>query len=170
MQTNRCWKFGEDINTDQILPSQYLLLSSVEEMMKHAMAPEAPHFAQEVKPGDIIVAGANFGCGSSREQAPMVLKAHGIKAVIAPSFGRIYFRNAINLGLLTIELKETAEFNDGDRIAMDVDDGVVFNATTRKEYRFEPPSGLPKKILDAGGLLAYLDGQKKTRKSDKRPG
>lgn len=163
MQTNRCWKFGGNIDTDQILPSQYMVLSSVEEMMRHAMAPQSPHFAQEVKPGDVIVAGLNFGCGSSREQAPMVLKAHGIKAVIAPSFGRIYFRNSINLGLLAIELKETDEISDGDRVTVDMDNGIVSNTTTGKEYRFEPLSGLPRKILDAGGLLAFLDEQKKTQ-------
>lgn len=161
MQANRCWKFGENIDTDQILPSQYMVLSSVEEMMKHAMEPQSAQFAKEVKEGDVIVAGPNFGCGSSREQAPMVLKAHGVKAVIAPSFGRIYFRNSINLGLLSIELKEADEISDGDLVSVDIESGTVFNATSGKEYRFEPPSGLPKKILESGGLLAYLDEQKK---------
>lgn len=163
MSENRCWKFGENLDTDQILPSQYLVLSSVSDMMKHAMEPQGRDFAKLVKAGDVIVGGGNFGCGSSREQAPMVLKASGIAAVIAPSFGRIYFRNSINMGLLTIELPQTAidEINDGDALSVDAAKGLVVNATSGKRYTFEPLQGLPRDILDAGGLLPYLDQQKK---------
>ncbi len=159
MSAQRCWTFGENIDTDQIIPSQYLVFP-LKDMLSYAMEPQSDRFAKEVKPGDFIVAGGNFGCGSSREQAPLVLKTLGLRAIIAKSFSRIFFRNSINIGLLLIEISAGEEFSDGDLLSADAEKGELRNTTTGKSYRFSPPTGLVKEIFDAGGLLPYLERQK----------
>ena len=119
--TGKSFTFGDNVDTDQILPSQYLVLPTIKEMSKHAMEPLSPDFTQKYRSGDIIIAGHNFGCGSSREQAPAVLKELGVQVIIAKDFARIFFRNCINIGILLIELKETDELQAGE---------VIINAPT----------------------------------------
>ena len=156
MKTNRCWLFGDNIDTDQIMPSQYLLLPP-EQTLNHVLETQSSTFAKEVKPGDFIVAGDNFGCGSSREHAPLALKRIGLSAIIAKSFARIFFRNSINLGLPLIELPEAGEFADGDMLSVDPKRGLLVNATQKKEYSFPPFEGIVKNIFDEGGLIPYLE-------------
>ncbi len=150
----KIWKFGDDIDTDQILPSQYLVLPSVIEMSEHAMEPLMPDFSERYSAGDIIAAGKNFGCGSSREQAPAVLKEMGVRIIIAESFARIFFRNAINLGILLIELNNTEKISTGDTV--NVTDSEVMNLTTQKTYDFIPLTDFLKNIVAKGGLVNYL--------------
>ena len=156
MSESKVWKFHNDVDTDQIIGSQYLLLPNVEEMKQYTFASLDPEFAAKAQPGDIIVAAENFGCGSSREQAPSVLKALGIKAVIAKSFARIFYRNSINIGLPVIVCKDLYEHVEDGTIA-DLDlsagtvsvDGQEFSCTKLPEYM--------QKILNAGGLIASLN-------------
>lgn len=152
----KIFKFQQDVDTDQIIASQYLLFSTIDEMKTYTFESLDPKFASEVKPGDYVVASENFGCGSSREQAPSVLKALGVKAVIAKSFARIFYRNAINIGLPVIVCKELHEnVQAGDEMELDMQAGVVrvngqeFECTKLPEYM--------QGILDQGGLIASLD-------------
>lgn len=149
-------KYGDDINTDVIYPGKYTYQQlSPEEMAKHAMEDIDPEFLQKIKQGDIIVAGKNFGCGSSREQAASCLKYAGISAIIAKSFSRIFFRNAINFGLLAIAHPEAAEFiGDGDWVEIDSDAGIL--KIKNREFKFAPFPAMVQGILDAGGLIPYL--------------
>ena len=150
------WKFGNDVDTDQIIASQYLLLPDVEEMKQYAFESLDPGFAGKVKQGDIIVAEENFGCGSSREQAPAVLKALGVKAVVAKSFARIFYRNAINIGLPAMVCRDLPGHVDtGDKAEVDMEKGVI--TAGGQEY---PCTKLPEymqKILNQGGLIASLN-------------
>ena len=150
------WNFGDNVDTDIIIPACHLVLP-LEEMKAYAMAPIAPNFASNAADGDVILAGRNFGCGSSREQAPAVLKALGIKAVVAESFARIFFRNAINLGLPAITCTQTRKrIHNGDRIEIDLDAAKIF--VPQKGMVF-PCSQLPDflmNIMAAGGLIPYL--------------
>ncbi|HIX68904.1 MAG TPA: 3-isopropylmalate dehydratase small subunit [Candidatus Anaerostipes excrementavium] len=152
----RVFKFHNDVDTDQIIASQYLLLPNIEEMKQYTFESIDREFAQKVKEGDIVVAGENFGCGSSREQAPSVLKALGVKAVIAKSFARIFYRNAINIGLPVIISKDLYEkVEDGDAVDIDLTEGKI---TTEKETL--PCTKLPpymQNILDHGGLINFLN-------------
>ena len=126
MKGNKVWKFHNDVDTDQIIASQYLLLPNIEAMKKYTFESLDPDFSKKVSPGDIIVAGENFGCGSSREQAPSVLKALGIQAVIAKSFARIFYRNSINIGLPVIVCKELYDYiEDGGLASLDLSSGTV---------------------------------------------
>lgn len=156
MSSNRAWVFGDNIDTDQIIPSQYLVAPSLETMKQHTFAPQGRDFARLVRTGDIVVGGVNFGCGSSREQAPLVLQACGVQAVIAKSFARIFFRNSINLGLFLIELPEADEILDGEQLMLDVEQGTLISCGSGRHYKFDPPAGLPRQILNEGGLLNYL--------------
>jgi 3-isopropylmalate/(R)-2-methylmalate dehydratase small subunit len=151
----KVWKYGDNINTDVIFPGKYTYtLMSPEEMARHALEDLDPEFASQVKPGDVIVAGRNFGCGSSREQAAACLKAAGIQAVIARSFARIYFRNAINLGLPVIQCPEAVEvLEKGDEIEVDLAAGEIRSA--KGNFRFPPFPESVIGILKAGGLIAY---------------
>ena len=136
MEKGTIFKFHNDLDTDQIIASQYLLLPNLEEMKSHAFESLDPDFAQKVKPGDFVVGGENFGCGSSREQAPGVLKALGVKAVIAKSFARIFYRNAINIGLPILECAEASEdIDEGNEVEVDFDTGVITNKTKNKTYQ-----------------------------------
>lgn len=150
------FKFNSDVDTDQIIASQYLLLPNIDEMKGHAFESLDGNFAKEVKPGDIIVADENFGCGSSREQAPAVLKALGVKAIVAKSFARIFYRNAINIGLPVIVSKDMYDcVNAKDEAKLDMDKGII----TVKDKQF-PCTKLPgymQNILNAGGLIAFLN-------------
>jgi 3-isopropylmalate/(R)-2-methylmalate dehydratase small subunit len=152
----KIFKFHKDVDTDQILASQYLLYPTIDEMKSHAFESLDPEFASKVKPGDFIVADENFGCGSSREQAPSVLKALGVKAVIAKSFARIFYRNSINIGLPVIVCKDLYEnVETGQEMELSLTDGVAvsngktFICTKLPEYM--------QKILDQGGLIASLN-------------
>ena len=147
----RVWLLGDDIDTDIIIPTEYLALKTVDDMKKYAFSPLRPELAGQIKEGDIIVVGKNFGCGSSREQAPEVIKALGIRAIIAKSYARIFFRNSINNGLLLIENPDLSDdIKEGDEIDVSVGEKIVYN---NKEY---PISSLPENLLDilnAGGLV-----------------
>jgi 3-isopropylmalate dehydratase, small subunit (EC 4.2.1.33) len=136
MIRGRVWKFKDDVDTDQIIPARYLVTTDPKELAKHVMEDADPTFPSKVKEGDILVAGKNFGCGSSREHAPLAIKGAGIAAVVAESFARIFFRNAINLGLLIIESPEAArEAEEGDILEIDINQGVIRNVTKIKSIR-----------------------------------
>lgn len=156
MSEGTVYKFHNDLDTDQIIASQYLLLPNIEEMKIHTFETLEPDFPNKVKPGDFVVGGENFGCGSSREQAPSVLKALGIKAVIAKSFARIFYRNAINIGLPVIICKDLPDaVETGDTIDVSLTEGIA--RAGQKEY---PCTKLPeymKNILNHGGLIAFLN-------------
>lgn len=150
-------KYGDDINTDVIFPGRYLAITEPEEMAKHAMEDLDKNFLEKVKERKIIVAGKNFGCGSSREQAAMCLKYAGVEAIIAKSFARIFFRNAINQGLPIIECKEaSSDIEDGEEIEIDLDKGVIKNLSNKKEYAFKPLPDFIQEIINAGGLLNHI--------------
>ncbi|RLF40771.1 MAG: 3-isopropylmalate dehydratase [Thermoplasmata archaeon] len=150
-------KYGDDINTDVIFPGRYLAITEPEEMAKHAMEDLDKDFLEKVKERKIIVAGKNFGCGSSREQAAMCLKYAGVEAIIAKSFARIFFRNAINQGLPIIECKEASnDIEDGEEIEIDLDKGVIKNLSNKKEYAFKPLPDFIQEIINAGGLLNHI--------------
>lgn len=157
MIKGRVWKYGDDINTDVIFPGKYTYtVTERSEMSKYALEDLDPEFVKNVKPGDIIVAGKNFGCGSSREQAVIALKMAGVSAIIAPSFARIYFRNAINEGLPLLENSEAPEYiNHGDTISVDFEKGEIVNAEG-KTFKFPPLPPEVRKIVEAGGLVPYL--------------
>lgn len=150
------FKFHTDVDTDQIIASQYLLFPTIDEMKTHTFESLDPDFASKVKPGDFVVAAENFGCGSSREQAPSVLKALGVKAVVAKSFARIFYRNAINIGLPVIVCKDLHEnVNPGDEMELSMQEGVV--RVNGKEYECTKLPEYMQGILDQGGLIASLN-------------
>lgn len=151
----RAWVFGDNIDTDVILPGQYLKLSG-DDLKGHVMEGVHPDFAKKVQQGDILVGGRNFGCGSSRETAPGVLKEVGITAVIAPFFARIFYRNAINLGLPVIECPQITGVQEGDEISVDFNHGRILNQTRGNEFPFRPFPEHVMTILDSGGMVAYL--------------
>ncbi len=150
----RAWKFGDDVDTDAIVPGKYLVLNSSEELAQHAFENVRPNFAQQVATGDIIVAGENFGCGSSREHAPLALRGT-ISVVIARSFARIFFRNAINIGLPVLEC-ETKDISDGDTLRVDFEEATVHNETTHETYEATPFPPFIRSIIEAGGLVNYV--------------
>lgn len=156
------WKFGDDIDTDQIYPGKYLPLTDKHEMARHAMegAEGGDNFLKQVKGGDIIVAGKNFGCGSSREHAPIAIKGKGVSLVIAQSFARIFRRNSINIGLPILELDSVDQIQENDLLSIDVATGEVKNITQNKQYDATPVSSLEMEIMNAGGLLQYLKEMK----------
>jgi len=150
------WKFGDNISTDHIIPGRfYHLRSNLEELKKHVFEDISPGFCKKVKKGDIIVGGKNFGLGSSREHAPLIIKMAGIDAIIATSFARIFYRNAINVGLAAI-ICNTDGINEGDSLEIRVDDGMLVNKTTGDEKSFSPLSSIMRTILNEGGLDHYI--------------
>lgn len=152
----RVWKFGDDINTDIISPGEYMD-ASYEDIGKHAMERAYPGFADAIEKGDIIVAGSNFGCGSSREHAPLAIKACGVKCVIAPSFARIFYRNSINIGLPIMESAEAAAaIQAGDTVNVDFASGVITDETQGKSWQATPFPEFVDRIIEAGGLLNSL--------------
>ena len=158
----RVWKYGNDVNTDVIFPGKYTYkIMSDEEMASHALEDLDPDFAKNVKPGDVIVAGKNWGYGSSREQAVKCLKAAGVKALLAESFARIYYRNCINLGLPAITLKreDIEKFDAGDEVEVDIEKGIIVNKTKGFELSFPPFEGYVMDIIKAGGIIEYIRQQ-----------
>ena len=154
----RAWKFRDDINTDEIIPARFLNTSDPEELGRYCMAGIDEDFVKKMKKGDIIVAGKNFGCGSSREHAPVSIKGAGVSCVIAESFARIFYRNAINIGLPIIELKNASkEINGGDELEIDLDKGLIKNRTTGREYAVSKFPGFMEEIISAGGLLNWAN-------------
>ncbi len=148
------WTFRDHIDTDVIIPGRYLRILDMDEMSSHVLEGEDPIFASQVKKGDIIVAGLNFGCGSSREQAPVALKHLGVAAVVAPSFARIFYRNSINVGLPVIVADVEAE--KGDALAIDLGSGMVENKTTCKKFKIQPFQDFMLEILEDGGLVNHF--------------
>ncbi len=166
MQKNidgKVWRFGKDIDTDLIIAARYLNTSDPKELAKHVMEDADPEFVNKMTPGDIIVADENFGCGSSREHAPIALKAAGVAAVVAPTFARIFYRNAFNMGLPIFELEEASEIEEEDEISIDMDTGTITNKTKNKTYKFTPIPEFMQALIDAGGLMSFakkeLEGQ-----------
>lgn len=150
------WKYEDNVDTDVIIPARYLNTSEPSDLAKHCMEDIDKTFAEGVKEGDIIVAGENFGCGSSREHAPIAIKASGIKAVIAKSFARIFFRNAINIGLVILKNEDLPnEVSKNDEIEIDVENGKIKNLSTGKEYSTTAYTGSIKELIDCGGLVNY---------------
>ena len=150
-------KFGNDVDTDVIIPARYLNTSAEKELAAHCMEDIDPDFIHKVKAGDIIVAGDNFGCGSSREHAPIAIKASGVSLVIANTFARIFYRNAINIGLPILECPDAArEIEAGDLVSCDLAKGVIFDETTGKTYSAQPFPPFIQRIIDAGGLIKSL--------------
>jgi 3-isopropylmalate/(R)-2-methylmalate dehydratase small subunit len=152
----RVWKFGNNINTDAIIPSRYLNTSDPKVLARHVMEDADKEFPAKVKSGDIIIAGVNFGCGSSREHAPIAIKAAGIHAVIAKSFARIFYRNAFNIGLPIFELLEASEkIKQGDEIEIDADKGIIKNITKDEQYASKPIPSFMQELIAAGGLIEW---------------
>lgn len=149
------WKFGNDIDTDAVIPGKYLTINIPEELAKHAFEGVRPGFARGVKYQDIIVAGFNFGCGSSREHAPLALKGAKVKCIIAKSFARIFFRNAINIGLPLLECLDTDKIEEGDHIEVDFVSGIITNTTKHQTYDATPLPDFVRGIVDAGGLIEF---------------
>lgn len=152
----RAWKFSDNITTDYIAPGRYFhLRSNLPEFAKHVLEDIKPEFVENVKPGDVIVAGTNFGMGSSREHAPAIIKLAGASAVVAKSFSRIFFRNAINIGLPVIQL-DTDFIQEKDQISISLEDGVIENITTGEKAEFSPLPKVMINILDDGGLVNHI--------------
>ena len=150
-------KFGDNVDTDVIIPARYLNTADHKELASHCMEDIDPDFVKKVKPGDIIVADYNFGCGSSREHAPIAIKAAGVSCVIAKTFARIFYRNAINIGLAILECEEAADkIQQGDQVAIDFDTGIITNLTRNETYQAEPFPEFIKEIINANGLLNSL--------------
>ncbi|HDH87495.1 MAG TPA: 3-isopropylmalate dehydratase small subunit [Desulfobacteraceae bacterium] len=153
----RVWKFGQNIDTDVIIPARYLNVSDPDELARHCMEDENVRFVKDVKKGDIIVAETNFGCGSSREHAPIAIKAKGICCVIAKSFARIFYRNAFNMGLAIMESGKAVDgIQDGHEIEVDLEKGEIKNITTGGSYKANPIPSFMRKIIDDGGLIKHI--------------
>ena len=154
------FKYGDNVDTDVIIPARYLNSSDPAELAQHCMEDIDKDFIKNVKPGDIIVADKNFGCGSSREHAPIAIKASGIDCVIAKTFARIFYRNAINIGLPILECPEASEkIQDGDEVSIDFDNGVITNETKGETYQALPFPDFIKDIMAKGGLIAQISGK-----------
>lgn len=157
--TGKVWNFGANIDTDVIIAARYLNSSDPEHLAKYVMEDADPDFPNKLNRGDIIVAGENFGCGSSREHAPIALKAAGVAAVVAPSFARIFYRNAFNMGLPIFELPESLEIKEGEIISIDLDAGKITNKTTNKVYDFIAIPPFMQELIATGGLINYAKAE-----------
>jgi 3-isopropylmalate/(R)-2-methylmalate dehydratase small subunit len=155
----KVWKFGDNIDTDLIIAARYLNTSDASQLAKHVMEDADPDFVSKMQIGDIIVAGENFGCGSSREHAPIALKEAGISAIIAPTFARIFYRNSFNMGLPIFELESASKISEGDTIEIDMDSGEVINKTTDKRYKFRPIPEFMQELVEAGGLINFAKNE-----------
>ncbi len=157
MVTGKVFKYGDNVDTDVIIPARYLNSTSPAELAKHCMEDIDPAFATTVNPGDIIVGGANFGCGSSREHAPIAIRAAGVACVIAPSFARIFYRNSINIGFPILECPEAAAaINNGDTISVDFATGKIHDDTTGQDFQAAAFPAFIGRIIEHDGLLPYL--------------
>lgn len=158
------FKYGDNVDTDVIIPARYLAIQDRKELASHCMEDIDTSFVGRVKDGDIMVAGKNFGCGSSREHAPMVIKEAGISCVIAETFARIFFRNAINIGLPIIECREASEgIQAGDEVEIDFDSGLIKDVTTGRSFQGTPFPAFMQKIINAGGLANYINEEQTAR-------
>jgi 3-isopropylmalate dehydratase small subunit len=152
----RIWRFGDDVDTDAIIPARYLNTSDPGELARHVMEDADKEFPAKVRAGDIIVAGKNFGCGSSREHAPIAIKAAGIQAVIARSFARIFYRNSFNIGLPIFESEEaSSKIKEGDKVEIDADKGIIKNLTTHEQYTANPIPSFMQELISSGGLIEW---------------
>jgi 3-isopropylmalate/(R)-2-methylmalate dehydratase small subunit len=155
----KVWRYGDNVDTDVIIPARYLNDADPRHLARHCMEDIDPAFAQSVQTGDILVGGKNFGCGSSREHAPVALKACGISCVVAESFARIFYRNAVNIGLSVVEMGERASaIRAGERLRVDLAGGTVDNITSGQSDSIQPLPGFIREIAEAGGLIAYVKG------------
>ena len=151
-------KYGDNVDTDVIIPARYLNIQDPQELASHCMEDIDQDFLNKIKPGDIICAGENFGCGSSREHAPAVIKTNGISCIIAPTFARIFYRNAINIGLPILECREASQaIADGDEVAVDFDSGTIRDITTGETFQAAPFPAFIQEIIAAGGLLNSIN-------------
>ncbi len=156
--------FGDDVNTDEIIPARYLNTTDPKELAQHCMEDADPEFVRKMRPGDLVVAGENFGCGSSREHAPIAIKAAGVACIVAKSFARIFFRNAINTGLAIVACPEAvADASAGDEIEIDLAAGRIRNLTTGRAFTFPPFTKEIQAIIAAGGLMPFVKSQMKSR-------
>ena len=150
------WKYGDNVDTDVIIPARYLNVSSPDELALHCMEDVSPEFAGAVQTGDVIVAGENFGCGSSREHAPLAIKASGVACVIASSFARIFYRNAINTGLPILECSDVVQDTEqGDELQVDLEAGTITNLRTKRTYQTSPFPPFIMDIMESGGLIPF---------------
>jgi len=156
----RAHKFGDDINTDDIIAAKYLVSADAKELGRHCMESIKPDFVPKVKEGDIIVGGKNFGCGSSREHAPLAIKGCGIAAVVAESFAGIFFRNAINIGLPFLELKAAGQINDSDELEIDLSRGIIKNLSQNQIFQTEPFPEFLQEIIRHNGLMTWIKSKK----------
>ena len=155
--TGKVIKYGDNVDTDVIIPARYLNTSDHSELASHCMEDLDKDFTKRVQSGDIMVAGDNFGCGSSREHAPIAIKASGISLVIANTFARIFYRNSINIGLAILECPEAvANISDGDLVEADLDNGIIYNRTTGKEFKTQPFPEFIQEIITNGGLIESI--------------
>lgn len=153
----KAWTFGENMNTDEIIPGRFNITIDPQELAKNVFCEVKPEYSKNVKPGDIIVGGQNFGCGSSREHAPIAIKGSKAKCIIAPSYARIFYRNAINIGLPILECREAVDdISEGDEILVDLASGVITNQSNGKTYQAQPLPEFILKITEAGGIVNYL--------------
>jgi 3-isopropylmalate/(R)-2-methylmalate dehydratase small subunit len=156
-KSGKAWKFGDDVNTDIIISGKYKLsITDLDQLSRHAMEAVRPEFAAKVQKGDYVVAGRNFGCGSSREQAPLVLMHLGVVAVVARSFARIFYRNALNIGLPAVECEQANKIEEGDILEVDLAKGVVRNVSKGESYAVKPFPPQLRVILSEGGLVSYV--------------
>ena len=153
----RIWKFGSDVDTDAIIPARYLNQSDAKELAKHVMEDERPEFSRKLRKGDVLLAEKNFGCGSSREHAPLALKAVGISCIIAKSFARIFYRNGLNLGLPLLESSEASEvIHEGDRVRVNLTTGEIFDLTQKRKFFAKPIPAFMQDLIKNGGLIRHL--------------
>jgi 3-isopropylmalate dehydratase small subunit len=165
MLHGRAWTFGRDIDTDLIIPARYLNMKTAEELAQHVMEDADPDFPKKVRPGDIVVAQENFGCGSSREHAPLALKGAGVSVVIAKSFARIFYRNALNTGLPILVAPEAVDgISEGDELTVDLATGEIKNVTTGRVFQAQPLPPFMRDLVEAGGLLPYLKQRRTARR------
>ena len=157
---SKVWRYGDHIDTDVIIPARYLNIADFDELAEHAMEDIDTTFAPNVQPGDYVVAGKNFGCGSSREHAPVVIKVKGVKCIIADSFARIFYRNAINIGLPIIECPEASKgIEAGDEVEIDFDSGMIYNRTKDTSFQGQAFPEFMQKIIKAEGLMNYINAK-----------
>ena len=155
-------KYGDNVDTDVIIPARYLNSFDAQALASHAMVDIDPTFVERLNPGDIMVAGKNFGCGSSREHAPLALKTAGVSCVIAQSFARIFYRNSINIGFAILECPEAAQdIDEGDQVEVDFDTGIIKNLTKNREYQAQPFPEFLQKMIQANGLVNYVNEKKR---------
>ncbi|MCD1295431.1 3-isopropylmalate dehydratase [Methanocella sp. CWC-04] len=151
----KAWKFGDDVDTDAVIPGRFLILNDAKDLAKHAFEGVRPEFKDNVKEGDFIVAGENFGCGSSREHAPLAIKGAGVKCVIAKSFARIFFRNSVNIGVPLLECKDADRIAEGDMLEVDMEKGIIKNVTKNEIYSSTPIPDFLMDIVRSGGLIEF---------------